>query len=214
MRILIKQFFLMRLCCIVSLCFINPCFAQNAAPDVKRVGIVIPVEHQALREIVQGFQDTLLKFYKKPIQFKISNAQGDANLQRAIITQLRDANYDLVVSVTTTTTQMAAAIIDKQPVIGLAADVVSKQNNLVVVDDEIDKAQIVKFLHRACPRLKNIALIYSASNKLFSEVKQVEQACRCYNIKLHNLMIQSFKAWQSFIVLAKLYPQMSKRSLF
>ena len=104
MKNLINKLFL------ICLCFVMSCYASESQQNTKKVGIIIPIEHQALNEIAQGFQDTLRELIKQPIKFKIGNAQGDANLQHAIITQMRDANYDLIVPISTTVTQMTASI--------------------------------------------------------------------------------------------------------
>ena len=66
-----------------------------------------------------------------------------------------------------------------------------KKNNLVIVNDEIDKAESIAFIHKIYPHLKSITLVHSASNKIFSEVKQVENASIQHHITVHRLMIQN-----------------------
>lgn len=169
---------------ILTLCIINPCYAI-------KVGIILPIEHQALKEISQGFQETLQQLYNKPIKFKIGNAQGDINLQRAIITQMRDADYDLIAPISTSVTQMAASIINSKPIVGLAVDMNDKKNNLAIVDDEIDNAKIMTFIQKVYPNIKNITLVHSATNKIFTQVEQIKNNSKNYHIDVHCLMIQS-----------------------
>src|SRR5688572_14746739 len=76
-----------------------------------KVGIILPIEHKALREIVSGFTDKLHEIYPYPIQIKILNDQGDINLQKAIIQQMYDQQYTLLVPVATGPTQMTAAMV-------------------------------------------------------------------------------------------------------
>jgi len=174
------------------LCLVSGCYAKERSQShVKKVGIVIPIEHQALREITQAFQETLSKLVKSPIKFNIGNAQGDNNLQHAIICQMRDANYDLIVPVSTSVTQMSMVLSTTQPIIGLAADITGKQNNAVIVNDEIDKATSISFIRKVYPHLKKITIVYSTSNKIFQELKQVEHACKIYQIVVQRLMIQN-----------------------
>ncbi|HBY55502.1 MAG TPA: hypothetical protein DEG23_01620 [Coxiellaceae bacterium] len=160
-------------------------------PSIKKIGIIMPIEHKALLEISEGFQETLKVLYSGPIKFKVGNAQGDINLQRAIISQMHDANYDLVVPIATSVVQMTTAMISNQSILGLAADVTEKKDNLAVVNDEIDKEKIIAFIHKVYPKLKNISLVYSSSDKIFPEAAQVETACKHRHIKLHSLMIQN-----------------------
>jgi len=169
---------------ILILCLVSSCYAI-------KVGIILPIEHQALKEISQGFQDTLQQLYNKPIKFKIGNAQGDINLQRAIITQMRDANYDLIVPISTSVTQMTASIINSKPIVGLAVDMNDKKDNLVIVDDEIDNAKIITFIQKVYPHIKNITLVHSATNKIFTQVEQIKSISKIYHVNVHCSMIQS-----------------------
>jgi putative ABC transport system substrate-binding protein len=125
------------------------------------------------------------------LEFKTGNAEGDINLQRSIITQMRDADYDLIVPVATSVTQMTASLVHSQPILGLAADIKDKQNHLVIVDDEIDKEQIIAFIQKVDPKLKHLVLVHSSLDKIFSEVAQVEKACNSHHIVLRRFMIQS-----------------------
>lgn len=191
MRTLINKLSLACLSLVVALCFMISCYAEKPQQNVKKIGIIIPIEHQALNEIVQGFQNTLRQLYKQPIKFKIGNAQGDPNLQHAIITQMRDANYDLIVPISTATTQMTASIVNTQPIVGLAVDTNDRKNNLAIVNDELDKKPGIAFIHKIYPQLQNITLVHSASNRIFSEIKQIENASKLCHIVLHRLMIQN-----------------------
>ncbi|EKE00713.1 MAG: hypothetical protein ACD_21C00285G0007 [uncultured bacterium] len=186
-----SKLFFICLCFIATLHFATLCRAKESQTNIKKIGIVIPIEHQALHEIALGFQDTLQQLYKQPIIFKIGNAQGDANLQRAIITQMRDANYDMIVPISTSVAQMTASIVSTQPIVGLAVDMDDKKSNLAIVNDEIDKAPSIAFIHKTYPQLKNITLVHSATNKIFAEARQAENISSRYHITLHRLLIQN-----------------------
>jgi len=178
-----------------SVIILNGC--EKSASNKKRIGIVLPIEHQSLNEIVNGFEVTLTALYKKPIEFEVANAAGDINIEHAIITKMRDENYDLIVPIATSTSQMTVAIIKNKPIVALAADYPEKDRipkqtcNIAVVDDEINKTQIIAFIHSAYPQLKTLTLIHSASDKIFPEVAEVKQAALRYGINLHVFMIQN-----------------------
>ena len=171
--------------------------ACNKPKNTKTIGIILPMEHQALNEIVLGFKTTLTKLYKKPIEFKVANAEGDMNILHSIISKIHDENYDLIVPISTTTSQMTASIIKKQPIIALAADLPEKDRipkqscNIAIVDDELSNRQIIAFIHSAYPSLKTLTLIHSTSDKIFPEVAEVKKAALQYNINLHIFMIQN-----------------------
>ena len=59
------------------------------------------------------------------------------------------------------------------------------------VDDEIDKRLIVDFIQQVYPELKNLAIVHSSSDKVFSEVAEVVKACKPRNIVLRRFMVQN-----------------------
>jgi putative tryptophan/tyrosine transport system substrate-binding protein len=186
---------------IIFVLLVLPVFLLSACHKKEnnaiRIGIVLPIEHKAMREITYGFENKLTQIYKKPVIFKVANAEGDPNLMRAIIMQMRDAGYDFIVPVGTATTQMAAALVQKQQLIGLAAEYSEKMRqvrhpcNIGIVDDELNNTQIIAFIHAAYPALKNLSIVYSAADKIFPEVEAVKQAASNHGITLHRIMVQN-----------------------
>jgi len=130
-----------------------------------RIGIVLRLNIRRLMKLSLGFEATLKTLYKKPLHFKVVNAEGDPTLLRALLMQLRDENYTLIVPVATATTEMAASLIQHQPIIGLAAEYSAKPRqmhkpcNIDLVDDELNKEQIIAFIHTAFPELKNLTYL-------------------------------------------------------
>src|SRR5579872_1961444 len=77
--------------------------------NTKKIGIIIPLEHTAMHEIAGGFSETLQQLYHQPVTIKVMNSEGDPNLLRAIIQEMRDDHYAMIVPVGTSTTQMSLA---------------------------------------------------------------------------------------------------------
>lgn len=177
--------------------------AYAAAP--VKVGIVMPADVQAMHEIIAGFKQTLQKEYSHPIEFEVANAQSDANLQHAILMQMRDQNYNLIVPIGDDATQMAVATNKQQPILGLAADLSdadrAKLNpcNVAIVDDEVSDAKILEFVHAAYPQLKKIALVHSAADKIFPEVAQVKQEASGMGIEVKDVMTATLPDMQSAV---------------
>lgn len=164
----------------------------HADPDPeKRIGIVLPQDHAALREIIDGFEAELKKQYPHPIKIKIVNAQGDINLQRALLMQMREENYHLIIPISTNTSQMAATLIKNKPLLALACEKCGNTPNLTAVDDEPNINALFKLIHATYPLLKNITLVHSTSDKIFSEIAEVTAAANQYGIALHRLSIQN-----------------------
>lgn len=169
---------------------LTACHSSNE----KKIGIIVPIEHKAMDQIVAGFRETLTSVYGQPTQIKVSNAQGDLNLTRAIIQQLKDEQYDVIVPIGTDTTQMSAAIIKHQPIVSLAAAFSQKEReqrkecNIAVVNDEISAERLMQFIHLVYPNLHRLVLIHSTSNKVFPEVEAAIAAAKPLNIEIKPMM--------------------------
>lgn len=180
------------LCCIAAL---SGC-QQDKTPTVT-IGIIEPLEHTAMNEIVAGFSETLKTLYNKPVKIKIENAQNDANIQRAIIQKMRDMNYDMVVPIGVGATEMSLSMVHAQPVVSLASDLSDKdrkkQNpcHAAVVHDEISSKQLIEFIHDAYPKITQLTLIHSSADKVLPQVKETIDAGRLYGININHKMVSS-----------------------
>lgn len=177
-----------------SVCLLMAC--KSEAPS-KKVGIIVPIEHKALNEIVAGFEASLRQHSQQPITFKVENAQGDMNLQRAMILQMKNGDYDLLVPIGLTASQMTTALVHNKPIVSLASTYTQAEREalkpcqLAVVHDEIPPQQIIEFVHQAYPDMKNIALIHSASEKIFPDVAQAMTAGKRLGIHIQPYMINT-----------------------
>lgn len=178
---------------LMVICGLFAC-SQESTPK-KSIGIVLPLEHKALQEIVAGFTEELQRIYHQPVRIKIMNAEGDTNLQRAIIQQMHDQNYSLIVPIATGVTQMTAAMVHDRPIVSLAADFSEtdrhkmKPCNIAVIQDDVPPQHILEFIHNAYPQLTKITLIHSTSDKIFPDVKAAVVAGKKYGIEIKPLMV-------------------------
>lgn len=170
------------------------CQPQNS-PAKPKIGIVLPLEHKALQEIVAGFTDTLRTLYPQPVEIKVMNAQGDVNMQRAIIQQMQDQGYAMIVPVATGVTQMTVAMIHDKPIVSLAADFTQSDReklhpcNMDVVQDDIPPEKLMNFIHAAYPKLTELTLVHSTSDKIFPDVKSTIAAGKKNGIAVKTLMV-------------------------
>ena len=171
--------------------------ACHSAEDTKKIGIIIPLEHQALNEIVKGFVETLTTATNEKLEFKIANAQNDMNLQHAIIQQMQDENYALIVPVSSTTTEMTLALIHDKPIISLASSYTKEERNkrqpcnVGIVHDDIPPEKLINLIHQTYPQLTRLTLIHSPSEKIFPDVKKTIQAGKQFGITVNTKMISA-----------------------
>lgn len=161
----------------------------------KKIGIIVPIEHKAMNEITAGFIETLKAQSNVPVVIKVTNAQGDITLQRAIIEQMRDEKYAVIVPIGLAATQMTLSMVRKQPIVSLGANYFDtdraklKPCNITVVHDEIPPQKIIEFIHAAYPKLTQLALVHSASEKIFPDVKVAVAAGKTMGITIKAIMV-------------------------
>lgn len=208
-----KYFFLPGILALIALLIVCILVACHSNSDAKKIGIIVPLEHKAMDEIVAGFTETLSNEMKIPLQFKVQNAQGDMNIERAIIQQMNNSQYDMVVPIGITATQMSLATIHHQPIIGLAAHFTEKERkevkpcNITAVHDEIPLTKSLAFLHRAYPNLTQLTLVHSAEDKVFRQVDEARASGISLGITVKPLMVPTLNELYS---IAKAIPANSQ----
>ena len=63
-------------------------FSEKRTKNQYVVGVILPMEHEALNQITQGIKEELEQKMNQSVLLKIKYAQGDPNIQRAMIEQL------------------------------------------------------------------------------------------------------------------------------
>lgn len=170
-------------------------FACKPTPsNTKKIGIVLPIEVKAMNEIVAGFKVATQQNSKVPVEFKVANAQGDMNMERAIISQMQAANYDVIIPIGSDATELTASIVQAKAIVSLASSFSQQQRtklkvcNIAVVHDEIPVKKQMEFLHAIDPNIKNIVLIHSASDKIFPQVKEAIDTGNVNGIRVKDML--------------------------
>lgn len=170
---------------------------QDSQQKTIKIGIIEPLEHAAMHDIVEGFRSSLQNEYGKPVTIRVENAQNDMNLQHAIIQKMKDAHYDVIIPIGTTASQMAVGMISAQPIVSLASNLsneeraILKNCHLAIVHDEISPRQTLNFVKKAYPEMKNIMLIHSSAEKVLPDVDAAIKAGDAVHIKVHHRMVTS-----------------------
>ena len=168
-------------------------FRLSSSADLQ-IHFVMPIEHQALRDIIAGFQEALARDVTTPIHYTVHNAQGDANLQRSILQSLMREKTDLIVPISTTTTQMSLKIIKDKPLLSLAAmytEADRKAHQLTGVLDEISMLQFATFVAHVTPSKGMIVLVHSADDRRVTDAQEMEALLKSKGFSVKRLMIQT-----------------------
>lgn len=192
---------ILSLICIVLAIVIGGFFAVSAdMPTQKRfkIGILMPMEHEALREIIAGFQETLKAHFPEGVDFDVQSAQGDIKLQRSIIELFIGRKVDMIIPIGTNATQMSVAIVKEQPIVALAAQFTEEQRqklpqkNMTNILDEIGGQKKMAFIKTVLPALKNMTIVFQGGNeKNFQEVQELKEEGKRKGVEVMSVMVQN-----------------------
>ena len=100
---------------LLSLC---ACGAPNKADDVYSVGIVQLMQHVALDQATQGFQDALTEKLGDKVTFDVQLASGETTNCTTIVTKFVNDNVDLIMGNATPAVIAAKEATSTIPIIG------------------------------------------------------------------------------------------------
>lgn len=151
----------------------------------KKVGVIVPLEHEAMTQIVDGIKESLADM---DVEIEVKNAHSDPNIMLALVKQMKDQDIDLIMPIGTSTSQMTISHIKNKPIVCVAAMPDKTKNPLVTgIYDEIS---ISSSLSRM-PKINNIAIIYSASEKIAPEIDELKKYALQNGVILHLAMVQT-----------------------
>ena len=77
-----------------------------------RVGVLVPLQHQAMDNITAGLRMELPDAINgRPVRLDIQNAQGDPHIQRAVLHRFAHSGTDTVVAIGTAAAQTAVRLL-------------------------------------------------------------------------------------------------------
>lgn len=166
-----------------------------STPKPITVGILVPVAVPAMKQIVNGFETELSKNSKTPIHYLVKNAQGNIAIQRSILQEFNSSDVALVAPIGTDAAQMTIAMVRNKPIVGIAADHLKEQakkannDNVTGVLSKVSPKDRMQFIHAAMPALKKLTIVYSADDRIFSQVKAFEKVASQNHIQVQKLMV-------------------------
>ncbi len=167
-----------------TLLFILSLSTFSAYADTK-IGIVVPLEHEAMNQIVQGIKEALSG---EKVEIDVKNAHGDLNMMSTILKQMNDQDFDIIIPIATSTSQMAISQIKNKTIICTAANITPTIGSKITgVNDEAVATSALSFF----PSIKKLAVIYSASEKIAPEVDELKEYATKHGLDLHLVMVQS-----------------------
>lgn len=161
-----------------------------------KIGIILPVSHPALEEIVKGFKEKIVGQITSQDQVIVKNAQGDLNLQYQIIQQLQQENVDYFLPISTGTALMTLSLVKNKPVIAIAAEIsptsLRPDQPVGIVCDEINPEILLQFIRKGLPEVKKIGVMYANSERNEKPIKTIKDFCDRQELTLQLRKIDAF----------------------
>jgi putative tryptophan/tyrosine transport system substrate-binding protein len=178
--------------------FFSSFYLPANEPDKKLIGIIMPMQHQALDDIAKGFQEELATLANtQDYTVKVVNAQGDLSLQMALIKNLKSSHCAIFVPIGTATTQMTLQMVKEGSIVSLAAKLpkgVQQQENVTAITGVLDELSLddqLGFLTALLPKLKKFAVVHSGSEKIHEELQQLKEYAKQHALTVQILMAQT-----------------------
>lgn len=166
--------------------------------DKKLIGIIMPMQHAALDDMVRGFQEELAQVVdRERYNVLVVNAQGDASLQMALIKNLINDHCTVFVPIGTATTQMTLQLVKQGMIVALAAKLAQDVQKLPHVApvtgvlDEVSLTESLEFLKPLFPGLSKFTVIHSGSEKIHEEIESIQQYAKENHLTVQILMAQT-----------------------
>lgn len=179
-------------------------FLLSTAAFAVKIGVIVPIQHKAMEEIIAGIQETLASHLSSTDEIIVQNANGDAMLQRQIIQQMVNTGVDYFLPIGTTASLMTLSMVKNKPVICVAAMIESatlqqgKKENMGCIHDEIEVSHLLAFIKEHFPQIKKLGLIYGNSEKISPEVAQAADFCRNHNLEFLSQKVDSLAEVHQF----------------
>ena len=149
--------------------------ASSAASDTYTVGIVQLMQHVALDQATQGFQDALKDKLGDKVTFDVQMAGGEATNCTPIVTKFITSGVDLIMANATPAVIAAKEATSTIPIVGTSVtDYVAEEaaivesndapgGNVTGYSDLSDIAAHVELAGKLCPDVKTVAIIYCSA---------------------------------------------------
>ncbi len=152
---------------------------------VKKVSIVIPIDHLALNAAKDGISQALIDEYGEDgVEITVKNANGEDSLLNTIMTEVIGSEPDIIMPIATGAAQVAATSTSEIPIVfsavtdpveaGLTPSWEEAGKNITGVSDMADIEAVLDFGLELYPEAKTFGIVYNSAET--NSIVQVEMA--------------------------------------
>ncbi len=173
--------------------------AEQRLEDVHKVGILVPLQHRAMEEMVAGLRQELERTAGSgTVELDVQNAHSDPHIQRAILGRFAHGGAHVVVAIGTTAAQAAVRLLATHgrgqrsiPVVALdVADSFAPKDSAVTGTREADASATFAFARRLFPQVNTITLVHSLDPKSHAQAQRLLQQAHVEKVNLQLVVVQ------------------------
>jgi len=165
--------------------------ASSGGSESYHVGIVQLMQHVALDQATQGFQDALTEKLGDQVSFDVQLAGGEATNCTPIVTKFINDGVDLIMANATPAVIAAKEATSEIPIVGTSVTDYAAAETAIVASNEVpgcnvtgysdlsDIAAHVELTQKLCPDAQTVAVVYCSAEP--NSVIQGGQAVELYS---------------------------------
>lgn len=153
----------------------NNTATQDSSEDTARVAIVQLVDNDAFTEMIDSFETKLSALTDGAVSYDIKNAQGDMSTLNSIASELKTADYDLIVPIVTPATQAVVNAGVEAPVVfisvtdpvaaGIMQDMAAPDKNATGTSNIVPVDEIFTLASQLTPDVQSIGILYCSGEQ-------------------------------------------------
>ena len=147
----------------------------NTSANTSKVAFVQLVDNDAFTEMIDSFQNKLTELTDGAVEFDIKNAQGDMSTLNSIASELKTADYDLIVPIVTPATQAVVNAGVEAPVVfisvtdpvsaGVMSDMSTPDKNATGTSNIVPVDEIFTLADQLTPDMQSIGILYCSGEQ-------------------------------------------------
>lgn len=146
-----------------------------ANTDAAKVAFVQLVDNDAFTEMIDSFENKLTELTDGAVTFEVKNAQGDMSTLNSIASELKTADYDLIVPIVTPATQAVVNAGVDAPVVfisvtdpvsaGVMSDMSKPDKNATGTSNIVPVDEIFTLANQLTPDMQSIGILYCSGEQ-------------------------------------------------
>ncbi len=170
-------------------------YSLSKSPNTNKikVGVVLPVEHDAINSIARGLIKELSdEKWKDRISLSVKNGLADLGTMQSIVEGYLYDDVDVLIPIGTAPSQICAKLTTKVPIVSVAGDIQDiKQDNLAAVLNLENEEKVFDMICDIIPNLKKLSIICAVRDVFIEQSNQIKKLADKKGVQVNVLFINN-----------------------